>query len=82
MTKDEVIDLLEKCQSSEDWRIACRIIKEEHENGYPDFWWKEVILSGVGDRIAARWGSDMQLHVRIIDFPGVSPEKGDSHDPH
>jgi hypothetical protein len=75
MTKEEVLALLEKCQSRKDWGMACDFIKMSCD-GYPDFWWEEVIQSGVGDRIAARWGSDMRI--RVVEYPVPSPEKGDA----
>ena len=55
--------LLEACQSGADWNRACDAIKELHGGHYPTDWYEKVIQSGVGDRIAARWGQDMKLHV-------------------
>ena len=57
----EEIQLLEACQSNEDWREACDTIKNARQDSsgdptYPSDWWKTVKLSGMMDRISARWG--------------------------
>ncbi len=60
MDKKQVVDLMESSQTSEQWSDNCDAVKAAC-GGYPDFWWQEIILSGLGDRVAARWGSDMGL---------------------
>jgi len=61
MTQDEVIVLMESCQTADDWRTRCDYVKAQHDGGYPDFWYDAIIRSGLGDRVAARWGSDMTI---------------------
>ena len=60
MTRDEVIALMETSQTREQWNTNCDVVKANC-NGYPPFWFEAIIQSGVGDRIAARWGSDMKI---------------------
>ena len=52
-------DLLESCQSEEDWDKACDRIKSE--GGYPSDWYATVVLSGLMARIAARWNGDDKI---------------------
>ena len=65
MTTDE-LKLLEDCQTGTDWSSACDAIKLTHGGGYPTDWYATVIQSGMANRIAARWGSDAELHVTFI----------------
>lgn len=58
MTK-EYFDLLESCQSEEDWDKACDRIKSE--GGYPSDWYATVVLSGLMARISARWNGDDKI---------------------
>lgn len=57
-------DLLESCQSEEDWDKACDRIK--NEGGYPSDWHATVVLSGLMARIAARWNGDDKIRIYKI----------------
>jgi len=57
---------LEACQTATDWSRACDAIKLAHGGGYPTDWYAKVIQSGMANRIAARWGSDAELHFTVI----------------
>jgi len=60
LTKDELASL-EACQTAEDWGKACDAIKGCRDLEYPADWWPKVKMSGMMDRIMARWGSDSNL---------------------
>lgn len=57
-------DMLEACESEEDWNKACDKIKSE--GGYPSDWYATVVLSGTMARIAARWKGDDQIRIYKI----------------
>lgn len=59
----EELSMLEACQSAQDWREACDAIKKSRGGMYPDDWWDKVKLSGIMDRILARWGDDSEIKV-------------------
>ncbi len=63
MTKG-YFDLLESCQSEEDWGKACDRIKSE--GGYPSDWYATVVLSGLMARISARWNGDDKIRIYKI----------------
>ena len=58
---DTEMSLLNGCQSADDWSNACDKIKKARGGEYPEDWWDKVKLSGMMDRILARWGSDSSL---------------------
>ena len=60
---NEELSMLEACQSAQDWREACDKIKGAREQCYPDDWWNKVKLTGMMDRILARWGEDSEVRV-------------------
>ena len=65
ITKEETASL-EACQSADDWSVAGGKIKSARNGMYPPDWGDKVKMSGMMDKIMARWGSDSEL--RIIDF--------------
>ena len=65
ITKEE-LSILEACQSAQDWADACDAVKEARDGQYPDDWWDKVKLSGMMDRILARWGESSEL--RALSF--------------
>lgn len=65
MNPQQVIDLLKTSESEAQWNANCDTIKKAC-GGYPDFWWNDIILSGVMRRIANRWGGDDQVRIRTI----------------
>ena len=60
---NEELSMLEACQSAQEWREACDKIKGARGQAYPDDWWNKVKLTGMMDRILARWGDDSKIRV-------------------
>ena len=58
---DKELEMLEACQSAEDWGNACDNIKDARSGDYPSDWWDKVKLSGMMDRVLGRWGADSQI---------------------
>lgn len=67
MNKEEVINLMESSQTEQEWDDNCDEVKKAC-NGYPNFWFKEIILSGLAGRVTARFGKDDKIHIHIIDL--------------
>ncbi len=66
---DQELESLKACQTEADWSKACAAIKDARgggPNAYPPDWWKRVKLSGLMDRIFARWGSDSDLKMELF----------------
>ena len=55
------LEMLNDCQSAQEWGDACDTIKQARGGIYPDDWWNKVKLSGMMDKILARWGEDSSL---------------------
>jgi hypothetical protein len=55
MDKLEVITLMESSKSENEWNNNCGKVKEAC-NGYPDYWYREIIMSGLCDRVSSRFG--------------------------
>ena len=66
ITKEE-LKSLEACQTEQDWSDACVAVKEARNGLYPPDWWDKVKLSGMMDRIMARWGADSELKLTSFD---------------
>ena len=54
MTEQQVVDLMSSATSEDDWNNKCDQVKKAC-NGYPDFWFPLIIVSGLAHRIQATW---------------------------
>lgn len=54
MTEAEVVALMESSKSEDEWNDNCDRVKRAC-GGYPSFWYKAIIISGLYGRAAASW---------------------------
>lgn len=69
MTKEAVVELMESSQNESEWNSNCDFIKRNF-HGYPRYWFEVIILSGLADRVAQKWGGDTNFHIMTIDKDG------------
>ena len=65
MTEQEVIDLMERSKSANEWNDHCDKVKRAC-GGYPTFWWATIIKSGRADQIMARWGGSSGMTISSV----------------
>jgi hypothetical protein len=68
MTEQEVVTLMKSSNTAQEWDANCGKVKHAC-GGYPSFWWPTIIVSGLGDQVAAKWGGDMQIRIVGISIP-------------
>jgi hypothetical protein len=61
MEKHEVLDLMRSSKNSKEWNVNCDTIKKAHNNNYPDWWYQEVILSGLCDEVMGAGSSTIKI---------------------
>lgn len=61
------LDSLEASQSETEWNHVCDGIKKARNGNYPPDWWPRVKLSGLMDKVMAKWGDSSDLKVVPID---------------
>jgi hypothetical protein len=49
MNEQEVVDLMSSSKNKQEWNRNCDTVKERC-GGYPKFWYKAVVLSGLMNR--------------------------------
>lgn len=54
MTIEEVKDLMKSSKSAKEWDDNCDKVKE-YFKGYPDWWYREIVLSGIHFKIRCSW---------------------------
>lgn len=54
MTQQQVVDLMNGATSESDWNNKCDQVKAAC-NGYPDFWFGAIVLSGLASRVQSNW---------------------------
>lgn len=60
---EQELQMLEDCQSKQEWSEACIAVKDARDGQYPDDWWDKVKESGMMDRIMARWDETSELKI-------------------
>lgn len=63
---DEEIQALEGVQSMDEWNTLCKDIQKRRDGAFPPDWWAKVKLSGLMDRVTARFGGSSEL--RIVSY--------------
>jgi hypothetical protein len=53
-TSQDVVDFMSAATSESDWNERCDKVKDAF-NGYPDFWFSDIILNGVLATTRAKW---------------------------
>ena len=56
----EVIDLMSSSNTESEWNSNADKVKEAC-GGYPNFWFRAIVLSGLLKKTAAKWGSDGEI---------------------
>lgn len=54
-TAAEVKDVMAGSQSKDEWNANCDKIKEAFDGKYPDFWYKDIIMSGLASQTSSKW---------------------------
>lgn len=62
MTQEQIINLMKSSRNSDEWNRNCDTVKKACK-GYPDFWYKEIVLSGLMDRTLGAGSSELKISV-------------------
>jgi hypothetical protein len=65
MQPEEVRNLMESSRTEEEWNASCTKVKEKCD-GYPSFWFKEIVASGLAGKVASRWDGNDRIDVQTI----------------
>ncbi len=65
MDKTEVTDLMSSSKSEAEWNANCNHVKAAC-GGYPDFWYSEIVQSGLMRRTAAKFGGTEEITISGI----------------
>ena len=60
MLKANVLNLMRSSKNEDEWNTNCYVVKTACK-GYPDFWHKEVIASGLRDEVLGAGSSDIKI---------------------
>lgn len=53
-TREGIIALMKSSKSMEEWNANCDKVIQAN-NGYPDFWFEIIVMSGLVERVRATW---------------------------
>lgn len=62
MNREEVTKLMSSSKTEEEWNNNCDKVKRAF-NGYPDFWFPDIIMSGLCGKVTKQFGKDDKIHI-------------------
>jgi hypothetical protein len=62
MNKEQVINLMASSKNETDWNNNCDKVKKAYKGLYPDFWYSEIIQSGLIKKILGTGSSEIKFH--------------------
>ena len=65
MTQQQVVELMESSLSEVEWNANCDKVKKVF-NGYPNWWYSAIVLSGVASRTVAKFGGSAEIKVQAF----------------
>ncbi len=63
-TKLGVVALMCSSKNETEWNANCDAVKAAN-GGYPDFWYMEIIVSGLAQEVAISWGDPKAMDIKI-----------------
>lgn len=83
MDETQVVELMKSSETEKEWEENCETVYKACGGGYPSFWYKAVILSGVCRQTSAKWGGTDQVSITkikpLIIGAETAAEKGAAH---
>lgn len=61
MEKEKAVELLKSCNTSAEWNVAADKIKDANGGDYPDWWFPEVVQSGLMDDVLGEGASTLKF---------------------
>ncbi len=62
MVKEKVIELMKSSKTEKEWNENCDHVKRAC-GGYPEWWYSEIVLSGVARETAESFGGTAEIKV-------------------
>lgn len=56
-TVDGVRNLMSSSKNKYEWNANCDLVKSANKGGYPSFWFSEIVMSGLAQRVASGWNN-------------------------
>lgn len=66
MNEEQVVALMESATSEQDWADKALQVKKAC-GGYPPFWYKAIVISGLMNRVVTSFGGDPGIKVSTPD---------------
>ena len=63
MEKNEAIELMKSSKSKEEWNRNCDKVKAANQGFYPEWWYAEIISSGLCDQVLGDGASQIKIQV-------------------
>lgn len=61
-TPEHVANLMSSSKSEDEWNTNCNAVKKAN-GGYPSFWYPTIVMSGLLNRTASKFGASAEIKV-------------------
>lgn len=61
MNQQEMIDLMSSSKNESEWNDNCDKVKAAFGGDYPNFWYREIVMSGLMDRTLGPGASELKI---------------------
>ena len=65
MTKEQVVTLMKSSSNGQEWDANCDKVKAAC-NGYPDFWFETIVMSGLLKQVGKAWGDSDADKIHLV----------------
>lgn len=68
-TEQDVVAFMKSSKSETEWNNNCDLVKEAF-NGYPEFWYSAIVLSGVAQETLSSFGEHADTEIAVVSTKG------------
>jgi len=65
MNEEQVVKLMKSSKSESEWNANCDKVKDACD-GYPDFWYTAIVLSGIATETAKNFGGSADIKITTL----------------
>lgn len=66
MTRDEVVVLMAGSKTVDEWNANCDTVKRDNDGVYPDYWFEEILHSGLAHRVLETCGESDAIEIKLF----------------
>jgi hypothetical protein len=66
MNENEVVELMKTSKNEKEWNANADQVRAACGGGYPNFWFRAIVMSGLMHEVSARWGGTDEMKIEVF----------------